>query len=72
MIPFYSADILHVQQESGSNSEWSDKIEKAIFRGRDSNYARLKLAELNVEHDVLDAGITSYNFRKINESKVRW
>ena len=43
---------------------------KALFRGRDSNEARLTLAQMALKNsEVLDAGITSYNFRKADESK---
>jgi len=63
-----TTDITYVQQHTG-DKKWKDKIPKALFRGRDSNEGRLKLAEWNKTEPLLDAGITSYNFRPINETK---
>ena len=63
-----TTDITYVQQHTG-DKKWKDKIPKALFRGRDSNEGRLKLAEWNKTEPLLDAGITSYNFRAINETK---
>jgi len=63
-----TTDITYVQQHTGAK-KWKDKIPKALFRGRDSNEGRLKLAEWNKTEPLLDAGITSYNFRTINETK---
>ena len=65
-----TADISFIQHKTGEVASWDDKVPKALFRGRDSNDARLKLAELSQQNsELLDAGITSYNFRKINELK---
>ncbi|OZC12709.1 hypothetical protein X798_00341 [Onchocerca flexuosa] len=42
---------------------WQQKKNKAVFRGRDSNELRLKIAKLSRLHsDFLDAGITQYFF----------
>uniref|UniRef100_A0AC35F7H5 Glycosyl transferase CAP10 domain-containing protein n=1 Tax=Panagrolaimus sp. PS1159 TaxID=55785 RepID=A0AC35F7H5_9BILA len=42
---------------------WTKKFNKAIFRGRDSNEFRLKVAKLALERpDLIDGGITRYFF----------
>ena len=63
-----TSDITYVQAASGK-LKWKNKTPKALFRGRDSNEGRLLLAEWNKTEELLDAGITSYNFRKMDEEK---
>uniref|UniRef100_A0A915Q038 Glycosyl transferase CAP10 domain-containing protein n=1 Tax=Setaria digitata TaxID=48799 RepID=A0A915Q038_9BILA len=47
---------------------WQQKMNKAVFRGRDSSKLRLKVAELSKLYpDLLDVGITRYFF--FNQSK---
>lgn len=64
-----TSDISYVASRAGEAPKWSDKIKMGLFRGRDSNKARLTLAELSQTSELLDAGITSYNFRKIDVDK---
>ena len=64
-----TSDISYVASRAGEAPKWEDKIEKGLFRGRDSNQARLTLAEMSQTSELLDAGITNYNFRKINVEK---
>ena len=66
-----TADITYVASRAGEAPKWEEKWEKALFRGRDSNRARLTLAELSHKDKSgrLDAGITNYNFRGIDEDK---
>ncbi|PFH32934.1 protein disulfide-isomerase domain-containing protein [Besnoitia besnoiti] len=52
-------DLLSMQENSGL--PLSERIAKAVFRGRDSNEIRVKLAELARQHpDLLDVAITSW------------
>lgn len=58
-----SIDLLSVQGETGP--KWSDKIPKALFRGRDSRKERLELVRLSQKDDnskLIDAGITAFFF----------
>uniref|UniRef100_A0A914YIK3 Glycosyl transferase CAP10 domain-containing protein n=1 Tax=Panagrolaimus superbus TaxID=310955 RepID=A0A914YIK3_9BILA len=48
---------------------WSKKLNKAIFRGRDSNEFRLKVAKLALENpELIDGGITRYFFFQESEN----
>ncbi|CBZ51751.1 hypothetical protein NCLIV_015430 [Neospora caninum Liverpool] len=51
-------DLLTIQARSGE--PLAKRIPKALFRGRDSNSLRVKLAELAQKHDILDVAITSW------------
>ncbi|PHJ14965.1 protein disulfide-isomerase domain-containing [Cystoisospora suis] len=54
-----SPDLLSIQEDT--SAPLSGRIQKAIFRGRDSNLIRVKLALLAKEHpDLLDVAITSW------------
>lgn len=50
---------------------WSDKTEKAFFRGRDSREERLRLVAMSKENpELLDAGITAYFFFRDREKDL--
>ncbi len=56
-----SLSILSAQQTQGIT--WEDKIPKALFRGRDSNQARLDLVRLHRNNtEMFDVGITNWFF----------
>lgn len=56
-------DMLSVQ--ANSRLAWSDKIEKAFWKGRDSSRERLDLVELSRKHpDLINASITNFFFYK--------
>ncbi|XP_059382901.1 protein O-glucosyltransferase 3 [Carassius carassius] len=56
-----TTDLLSVQGNTGP--VWSDKTEKAFFRGRDSREERLRLVTMSKDNpELLDAGITAYFF----------
>ena len=70
MIFFYLKKFFILIEAESGKTQWENRIEKGLFRGRDSNKARLTLAELSQENpDLLDAGMTNYNFREKNETK---
>jgi len=57
-------------QSSARQVNWSDKIEKGFFRGRDSRQERLDLAEMSQKNpELVDAAITRYFFFKEDEEK---
>lgn len=57
-------------QSSARQINWSDKIEKGFFRGRDSRQERLDLAQMSQKHpELVDAAITRYFFFKEDEQK---
>lgn len=50
---------------------WSDKMNKAFFRGRDSREERLRLVTMSKENpELLDAGITAYFFFRDREKDL--
>jgi hypothetical protein len=54
-------DMLSVQGKS--EVAWSDRVERAFFRGRDSNQLRLDLIKIAAYNpELLDAGITNFFF----------
>ena len=54
-------DLLSVQGKS--DVAWSDRAERAFFRGRDSNQLRLNLMKIAADNpELFDAGITNYFF----------
>lgn len=68
MLGRVSLDVFSVQANTGP--KWEDKIEKGLFRGRDSRQERLDLVEMSVKNpDVLDCALTNYFFFKKNEEK---
>lgn len=59
-VSFPRAAVSATSQENTSGP-LSERIQKAVFRGRDSNTIRVKLALLAKEHpDLLDVAITSW------------
>lgn len=53
-------DLMFVTQSWGI-TPWNLRKQKAVFRGRDSNPARIEAARSSVSHkDILDAKITSW------------
>ncbi|CAG5099287.1 Oidioi.mRNA.OKI2018_I69.XSR.g16412.t1.cds [Oikopleura dioica] len=57
-------------QSTGRQTQWTEKIEKGFFRGRDSRQERLDLAEMSQKNpELIDAAITRYFFFKEDESK---
>ncbi|XP_016151500.1 protein O-glucosyltransferase 3 [Sinocyclocheilus grahami] len=64
-----TSDLLSVQGNTGP--VWSDKTEKAFFRGRDSREERLRLVTMSKENpELLDAGITAYFFFRDREKDL--
>lgn len=64
-----TSDLLSVQGHTGP--VWSDKTEKAFFRGRDSREERLRLVAMSKENpELLDAGITAYFFFRDREKDL--
>ncbi|XP_033619836.1 protein O-glucosyltransferase 3 [Fukomys damarensis] len=62
-------DLLSIQGNTGPS--WSNKTEKAFFRGRDSREERLQLVQLSKENpQLLDAGITGYFFFQEKEKEL--
>ncbi|XP_073680845.1 protein O-glucosyltransferase 3 [Garra rufa] len=62
-------DLLSVQGNTGP--VWSDKMDKAFFRGRDSREERLRLVTMSKENpELLDAGITAYFFFRDREKDL--
>ncbi|EHB14074.1 KDEL motif-containing protein 2 [Heterocephalus glaber] len=62
-------DLLSVQGNTGP--PWSNKTEKAFFRGRDSREERLELVQMSKENpQLLDAGITGYFFFQEKEKEL--
>ncbi|XP_075402673.1 protein O-glucosyltransferase 3 isoform X1 [Tenrec ecaudatus] len=62
-------DLLSIQGNTGPS--WSNKTEKAFFRGRDSREERLQLVRLSKENpQLLDAGITGYFFFQEKEEEL--
>ncbi|XP_050530910.1 protein O-glucosyltransferase 2-like [Daktulosphaira vitifoliae] len=58
-----SLDMLSVQ--GNIDKEWSKKISKAFWMGRDSNKQRLKLIEISKQHpELINASITNFFFYK--------
>lgn len=52
-------------QEHARKLNWSEKVNKAFFRGRDSRQERLDLAQLSLQNpDLINASITNYFFFK--------
>lgn len=50
---------------------WSNKTDKAFFRGRDSREERLHLVTLSKDNpQLLDAGITAYFFFRQQEKEL--
>lgn len=50
---------------------WSDKMDKAFFRGRDSREERLNLVTMSNENpELLDAGITAFFFFREREKEL--
>lgn len=63
-----SLDMLSVQASGSPN--WSDKITKAFWRGRDSREERLKLVVMAKKNpDLFDAALTNFFFFKHDDSK---
>lgn len=63
-----SLDMLSVQASGSPN--WSDKITKAFWRGRDSREERLKLVVMAKKNpDLFDAALTNFFFFKHDASK---
>jgi hypothetical protein len=61
-------DIFSVQANTGP--KWSEKSDKAFWRGRDSRQERLDLAEMSLRNpDTIDAALTHMFFFPKNESK---
>ena len=51
---------------------FEEKIDKAVFRGRDSNQFRIEMTKLSMERpDLIDAGITKYFFFEPNPPPVQ-
>ncbi|XP_076123234.1 protein O-glucosyltransferase 3 isoform X2 [Alosa pseudoharengus] len=62
-------DLLSIQGHTGP--VWSNKTEKAFFRGRDSREERLHLVTLSKDNpQLLDAGITAYFFFRQQEKEL--
>ncbi|KAL0161896.1 hypothetical protein M9458_041292, partial [Cirrhinus mrigala] len=62
-------DLLSVQGNTGP--VWSDKTDKAFFRGRDSREERLRLVTMSKQNpELLDAGITAYFFFRDRENDL--
>lgn len=62
-------DLLSVQGNTGP--VWSDKVDKAFFRGRDSREERLRLVTMSKENpELLDAGITAFFFFREREKEL--
>ncbi|XP_050438483.1 protein O-glucosyltransferase 2-like [Adelges cooleyi] len=58
-----SLDMLSVQ--SNIDKQWSEKIPKAFWMGRDSSKQRLSLIEISKQHpDLINASITNFFFYK--------
>lgn len=57
----------------GRGPKWSEKIEKAFFRGRDSSLARMQLYFLSKDNpDLIDANITRmffFNWQNVTTTK---
>ena len=47
-------DVTWILHESGRQPKWEDKIDKGLFRGRDSNLARLTISELSLKYPGKD------------------
>ncbi|KAL9976452.1 hypothetical protein ACROYT_G013755 [Oculina patagonica] len=63
-----SLDMLSVQ--SNGSPKWSDKINKAFWRGRDSREERLKLVVMAKKNpELFDAALTNFFFFKYDENK---
>lgn len=63
-----SLDMLSVQSNTGP--KWPDKINKALWRGRDSREERLKLVIMARKNPQLyDAALTNFFFFQYDESK---
>ena len=51
------------------DNKWESKINKAFWRGRDSNHERLKLIELSRQYpDLINASLTNFFFFKDKEN----
>ncbi|TRY93109.1 hypothetical protein DNTS_007753 [Danionella cerebrum] len=62
-------DLLSVQGNTGP--VWSDKMNMAFFRGRDSREERLRLVTMSKKYpELLDAGITAYFFFRDQEKEL--
>ncbi|KAL2093201.1 hypothetical protein ACEWY4_010513 [Coilia grayii] len=62
-------DLLSIQGHTGPM--WSNKTDKAFFRGRDSREERLHLVTLSKDNpQLLDAGITAYFFFRQQEKEL--
>jgi hypothetical protein len=63
---------LDVQSAQGDNNDqWADKLDKAVFRGRDSRKERLDLVLMSRKRpDLIDAGITRFFF--FNDEKHKY
>lgn len=65
----YNGKVDDRYQNLNFNTKWDDKIEKAFFRGSatgayvDLRNQRLKLADMDLNSDLLDAKLTSWNIR---------
>lgn len=56
--------------QSNGSPKWSDKINKAFWRGRDSREERLKLVMMARKNpELFDAALTNFFFFKYDESK---
>lgn len=63
-----SLDMLSVQGNTGPR--WKKKLEKGLFRGRDSRQERLDLAVLGrSKPDLFDVGLTNFFFFEYDEKK---
>lgn len=60
--------MLSVQGNTGAH--WSDKINKAFWRGRDSSTERLHLIELSRKYpDLINASLTNFFFFRNKEKE---
>ena len=61
-------DMLSVQ--SNPDVEWSEKVDKAFWRGRDSRRERLDLVQLSRSHPhLINASLTNFFFFRDEEEK---
>lgn len=56
-------DFFHFESLNDDKPKFENKIDKAVFRGRDSNQQRLDISELSKNHpDLVDSAITAFFF----------